>query len=207
MIEAYNFYLGGYLPKVSPKTNVHDKRELKTKYKNIVSLNNTMPLAIVKLSNDTQAYALNVKEMSMELGETADQTLNGNRENQSENLKKMSDIYNDLLDESDAYGLANGKPSRPGGELRALVNRYREELTDAGFSIDEKGHLSIDDELTVEVPERFTFQLLEKSEQMSMNPMEYVEQKVYSYAHLYHNDIGTAYESSMYSGMLFNSYC
>ena len=152
MIEAYNFYLGGYLPKVSPKTNVHDKRELKTKYKNIVSLNNTMPLAIVKLSNDTQAYALNVKEMSMELGETADQTLNGNRENQSENLKKMSDIYNDLLDESDAYGLANGKPSRPGGELRALVNRYREELTDAGFSIDEKGHLSIDDELTVEVP-------------------------------------------------------
>ena len=40
-----------------------------------------------------------------------------------------------------------------------------------------------------------------------MNPMEYVEQKVYSYAHLYRNDIGTAYESSLYSGMLFNSYC
>lgn len=68
MVEAYNFYLGGYLPKVSPKTNVHNKHELKTKYKNILSLNNAIPLVMVKLSDDTQSYALKVKELSMELG-------------------------------------------------------------------------------------------------------------------------------------------
>ena len=71
MISAYNLYLGGYLPKVSPKTNVHNRRELKNRYKSIVTMNNAQPLSIVRLTGDTQAYALDVKEMSMELGEAA----------------------------------------------------------------------------------------------------------------------------------------
>jgi hypothetical protein len=210
MIEAYNFYLGGYLPKVSPKTNVHNKRELKTKYKNIVTLNNTIPNAMIKLSDSTQAYALNVKEMSMELGESADDVLQGKSEDGEENLKKMSGLFNKLLQTSDQYGLENGKPSRPGGELRTLLDRNAGELIEAGFTIDEDGFLSVSEEnenFGAKIPSQFVSQLKEKCEQMSMNPMEYVEQKVYSYAHLHQSDIGTAYESSMYSGMLFNSYC
>jgi len=210
MVDVYNLYLGGYLPKVSPKTNVHDKRELKTKYKNIVSLNNATPLVMVKLSNDTQAYALNVKEMSMELGEAAEQALIGRTEDTRENLTKMSDIFNKLLERSDEFGQKNGRPSRPGGELRMLVDRNAGELIEAGLAIDEKGFLSIpegEDAFELKVPKNFAMQLAEKCEQMSMNPMEYVEKKVYSYAHLYRNDIGTAYEPSIYSGMLFNSYC
>ena len=107
MIAAYNLYLGGFLPEVSPKNSIHNKRELKNKYKSIVSLNNANPLVMVKLSADTQAYALNVKEMSMELSEASQD----------------------------------------------------------------------------------------------------VDKKVYSYAHLYQSDIGTAYQASAFSGMLFNSYC
>ena len=165
MVEAYNFYLGGYLPKVSPKTNVHNKNELKTKYKNILSLNNTIPLVMVKLSNDTQSYALKVKELSMELGEVAEESLESREADVPDNLNKMTDIFNDLLSRGDEYG---------------------EEA---------------------KVPGNFVKQLADKCEHMSMNPMEYVEQKVYSYAHLYRSDIGTAYEPSIYSGMLFNSYC
>ena len=48
MLDVYNLYLGGYLPKVSPKTNVHNKHELRTKYKSIVSLNNANPLVMVR---------------------------------------------------------------------------------------------------------------------------------------------------------------
>ena len=33
MIAAYNLYLGGFLPEVSPKNSIHNKRELKNKYK------------------------------------------------------------------------------------------------------------------------------------------------------------------------------
>ncbi len=207
MVEAYNFYLGGYLPKVSPKTNVHNKHELKTKYKNILSLNNAIPLVMVKLSNDTQSYALKVKELSMELGEVAEDALEGRQADVPDHLGKMPDIFNDLLSRSDRYGEKTRKPSRPGGELRNLVEKNAGELIEAGFSIDEKGFLTSPTEEEAKVPQNFMEQLADKCEHMSMNPMEYVEQKVYSYAHLYRNDIGTAYESSLYSGMLFNSYC
>lgn len=71
MVEAYNYYAGGFIPKVNPKTNVHNRRELKNKYKSIVALNNANPLVMISLSKDTSDYALDVKSMSMELGEAA----------------------------------------------------------------------------------------------------------------------------------------
>jgi hypothetical protein len=206
MVEAYNLYLGGYLPKVSPKSSVHNRSELKSKYKSIVSLNNANPLVMVKLSDATQAYALNVKEMSMELGEAAWNTLDGRSEDQEENFQKTAELYNQLLRCSDEYGEANDRPSRPGGELRSLVERNTAELLEAGVEIDD-GYLKIPEGSIGEIPLGFTKQLAEKADQMSMNPMEYVDKKVYSYAHLYQSDIGTAYEPSLYSGMLFNSYC
>ncbi|MCH5266577.1 MAG: hypothetical protein J1F02_11805 [Lachnospiraceae bacterium] len=209
MVDAYNLYLGGYLPKISPKTSVHNKRELKSKYKNIVSLNNANPLVMVRLSNDTQAYALNVKEMSMELAETAENVLDGQPEDRQKNMESMTELFNRLLKRSDEFGEANNRPSRPGGELRNLVNRNSEELIQAGFSIDSRGFLTAPEGSgeAPAVPQKFVQQLLEKCDHMGMNPMEYVDSKIYSYAHLHRSDIGTAYESSIYSGMLFNSYC
>lgn len=143
----------------------------------------------------------------MELGEVAEDALEGRQADVPDHLGKMTDIFNDLLSRSDRYGEKTRKPSRPGGELRNLVEKNAGELIEAGFSIDEKGFLTSPTEEEAKVPQNFMEQLADKCEHMSMNPMEYVEQKVYSYAHLYRNDIGTAYESSLYSGMLFNSYC
>lgn len=207
MVNVYNFYMGGYLPKVSPKNSVHKKSELKMKYKSIISLNNANPLVIVRLSDSTQAYALNVKEMSMELGEAAYDTLEAREEDVRDGLFKMTDLFNKLLRRSDEYAQENDSPSRPGGELRNLVDNHTAELFEAGIGIDARGFLQIPKDSPVEVPERFTRQLAEKAEQMSMNPMAYVDKKVYSYGHLYRSDVGTAYEVSLYSGMLFNSYC
>ena len=207
MIAAYNLYLGGFLPEVSPKNSIHNKRELKNKYKSIVSLNNANPLVMVKLSADTQAYALNVKEMSMELSEASQDVLNGRSEDVEDNMNRVLSLYNGLLKRSDEYGEENHKPSRPGGELRYLVEGHTAELFESGLAIDSDGFLSFSDEAEIKVPEKFIVDLASKAEQMSMNPMEYVDKKVYSYAHLYQSDIGTAYQASAFSGMLFNSYC
>ena len=203
MIAAYNLYLGGFLPEVSPKNSIHNKRELKNKYKSIVSLNNANPLVMVKLSADTQAYALNVKEMSMELSEASQDVLNGRSEDVEDNMNRVLSLYNGLLKRSDEYGEANHKPSRPG----YLVEGHTAELFESGIAIDSDGFLSFSDEAEIKVPEKFIADLASKAEQMSMNPMEYVDKKVYSYAHLYRSDIGTAYQASAFSGMLFNSYC
>ncbi len=206
MVEAYNYFIGGYLPKVDPKNSVHNRRELKNKYKSIVSLNNANPLAMVHLSADTQRYAFDVKELSMEMGESAGNTLDDKPENARGHAEDTVALFNKLLSRSDEYGLAKNKPSRPGCELRNLVDEHREELEQAGFSISEKSFLSIPSD-TFEVPTSFMRDLVKQCDTMSMNPMEYVEKKVYSYAHLYQHDIGKAYTSSIYSGMLFSSYC
>ena len=207
MIAAYNLYLGGFLPEVSPKNSIHNKRELKNKYKSIVSLNNANPLVMVKLSADTQAYALNVKEMSMELSEASQDVLNGRSEDVEDNMNRVLSLYNGLLKRSDEYGEENHKPSRPGGELRYLVEGHTAELFESGIAIDSDGFLSFSDEAEIKVPEKFITDLASKAEQMSMNPMEYVDKKVYSYAHLHRNDVGYAYAQSIYTGMFFNSYC
>ena len=210
MVAAYNLYLGGYLPRLDPQRSVHNRQELKTKYKNIVSMNNSNPQTVVRISNKTQAYVLNVKELSMELGEATESVLSGDQEKLSESMGKMAETFNDLLRKSDEFGRANGKPSRPGGELRNMIRRYTDELSRAGFSVDDDGFLTAptaEEGEELFPPTGFVSELAAKSEEMSMNPMEYVEQKVYSYGHLAGKDVGTAYENSLYSGMLFNSYC
>jgi hypothetical protein len=207
MVEVYNYFIGGYIPKVSPKTNVHDRKELKNKYKSIVSLNNANPLAMIRLSPDTQIYALDVKEISMEMGEAAQNTLDGKPEEAEEHAEKTLELFNKLLTRSDEYGDLKNKPSRPGCELRNLVAANKEDLEAAGFTVEEDGFLSINKEKEFQVPVKFMKELKDKCEYMSMNPMEYVEKKVFSYAHLHRSDIGYAYASSVYTGMLFNSYC
>ena len=207
MVEVYNYFIGGYIPKVSPKTNVHDRKELKNKYKSIVSLNNANPLAMIRLSPDTQIYALDVKEISMEMGEAAQNTLDGKPEEAEEHADKTLKLFNKLLVRSDEYGDLKNKPSRPGCELRNQVAANKEDLEASGFTVEEDGFLSINKEKEFQVPVKFMEELKDKCEYMSMNPMEYVEKKVFSYAHLHRSDVGYAYASSVYTGMLFNSYC
>lgn len=59
---------------------------------------------MVKLSADTQAYALNVKEMSMELSEASQDVLNGRSEDVEDNMNRVLSLYNGLLKRSDEYG-------------------------------------------------------------------------------------------------------
>ena len=205
MVEAYNYYAGGFIPKVNPKTNVHNRRELKNKYKSIVALNNANPLAMISLSKDTSDYALDVKSMSMELGEAASLALDSDQ--QGEALKTTLQLYNKLLSRSDEYGELKNKPSRPGCELRKLVEECSDELISNGIAVDESGFLSRKVDGMDSVPSDFLQKVKEKCDYMSMNPMEYVDKKVYSYAHLHRNDVGYAYAQSIYTGMFFNSYC
>lgn len=207
MVEAYNYFIGGFIPKLAPKTNVHNRQELRNKYKSIVSLNNANPLAMIRLSSETQRYALDVKELSMEMSEAAENTLEGEPEDARQSAETTVKLFNQLLRRSDEYGKLKNQPSRPGFELRILVSDNEEDLKAAGFSVSEDGFLSIRDDREFKVPVKFMDDLRNKCEYMSMNPMEYVEKKVFSYAHLNRSTVGYAYATSLFTGMLFSSYC
>ncbi len=52
----------------------------------------------------------------------------------------------------------------------------------------------------------FSNMLLRKSNQVSLNPMNYVDKVVVAYKNPGHNFV-SPYTSSAYTGMMFNSYC
>lgn len=52
----------------------------------------------------------------------------------------------------------------------------------------------------------FSNMLLRKSSQISLNPMQYVDQTIVAYKNPGHN-YANPYMSSAYSGMIFNGYC
>ena len=58
-------------------------------------MNNSNPQTVVRISNKTQAYVLNVKELSMELGEATESVLSGDTERLSEGMEKMAETFND----------------------------------------------------------------------------------------------------------------
>ncbi|MDE7285673.1 MAG: flagellar capping protein, partial [Lachnospiraceae bacterium] len=95
---------------------------------------------------------------------------------------------------------------------------YQEDIDQIGFYFDKSGQLEIDDDafkssiLSDENRTRFTTirdftnTVLRKTNQVSLNPMEYVDKRLVAYKNPGHN-FATPYMTSNYSGMLFNGYC
>ena len=209
MLEAYNYFLGGYLPKVPDRASVHKKKELKKIYNDMVSLNAQSPLVMLKLSDEKQGYALDVKELSMEMNACTEQVLSEESSDygRGDSLGETFDLFNRLLKRSDEFGEETGNPSRPGGELRDLLHSHAQELNSCGIEVDEGGYLALKIGEKASIPREFIQSLNQKSHQMSLNPLAYVDKKIYSYGFISSHNQGTAYSDSIYSGMLFNSYC
>lgn len=104
-------------------------------------------------------------------------------------------------------------------EMKSLEKLYGEELTANGIKADENGFLSIDTSLAVKVAENggmesfftrengFIARLLEKSESIAINPIEYLDKTVVTYPNSEHKTFRNPYVTSMYSGLFFSSYC
>ena len=87
-----------------------------------------------------------------------------------------------------------------------------------GISLTESGQLSLDQEAfrqsalsdsgkdDLSTIRNFTNSILDKINQVSLNPMQYVEKTIVAYKNPGHNFI-SPYITSAYSGMMFNSYC
>ena len=85
--------------------------------------------------------------------------------------------------------------------------------------LQEDGILSVNDEKLLQtaaesgndlsgfnVLKEFSSSLLHKSDQVALNPMDYVDKKIVAYKNPGHNFV-SPYITSAYSGMMFNIYC
>lgn len=137
----------------------------------------------------------------------------------TENVTHLIQGYNDFIRSVSNYLDSQSKSKALVREMKGIASLYDTSLESTGLNITDDGTMEIDDELLHEaafqsedVKETFGYikdfssKLLAKSDQVSLDPMNYVNKVVVAYKNPGHNFV-SPYAASAYSGMLFNSYC
>ncbi len=163
-------------------------------------------------------YHLQLKGVSSEDGETASIGLKTDVESLAENINTLVRGYNSFLQAVSEHGENHPKSNRLFNEMSSVARLYAKGLTQAGLNLNLDGTLEVDSDVfrqkatSGEAREAFssmrgfTNSILRKSNQVSLNPMNYVNNVIVAYKNPGKN-FATPYITSAYSGMMFNSYC
>lgn len=140
-------------------------------------------------------------------------------ESLADNIGHLIGGYNDFLQAASSYLESQSGSRHLVSELKAIAFSYESSLEPLGFTMSEDGALHMNRNLLHQAAEQsedisdtfgtlrdFSSALLHKSNQVSINPMNYVQKTVVAYKNPGHTYI-SPYNTSAYSGMMFNSYC
>lgn len=140
-------------------------------------------------------------------------------ESLTDNVTHLIGGYNDFVKAAASYLETQTKSQKLIREFSGIANRYNSSLEPMGLTMQKDGTLQIDQALlhrtasqTLDIAETFGYlkdfsnALLRKSDQVSLDPMEYVEKKIVAYKNPGRNFV-SPYSTSAYSGMMFNGYC
>ncbi|MCI9138322.1 flagellar capping protein [bacterium 1XD42-8] len=164
-----------------------------------------------------KTFELTLKGINRE-GESTHVGIKPDVESFSENISHLIMGYNSFIQRARAYESNHPKSRQLLGEMNRLVYHYYNELASVGLSLENNGTLSMDKNYLEQsvsennAPEKltgiknFTNSLLKKSDQISLNPMDYVDKILVAYKNPGKN-FSNPYMTCMYSGMMFNSYC
>lgn len=165
-----------------------------------------------------QAYELQLNGVSSEDGETATVGLKTDVESLTENIDTLVRGYNSFLQSVAKYTDNQPKSHRLLNEMSSVARVYARNLTPLGVSLNQDGSLSINNDTlrqaamqddakeTFSTMKGFTNSVLRKTNQVSLDPMNYVNNIIVAYKNPGRN-YATPYITSAYSGMMFNSYC
>ena len=163
-------------------------------------------------------YELQFKGVSSEDGETASIGIKTDVESLAENINTLVSGYNSFLQAVSEYRADQPKSNRLFQEMSSVARVYAKGLTSAGLNLNLDGTLEVDNNVlrqkaTSEDAKEafssmkgFTNSVLRKSNQVSLNPMHYVNNVIVAYKNPGKN-FASPYITSAYSGMMFNSYC
>lgn len=136
-----------------------------------------------------------------------------------EGVEEFVSSYNSLIDHNLTFEEKTGTKSKLLDELKRLSEPFANELESCGISFEEDGHMELDKSLAAQAIEAGDLQVLfqpdsamtnrmfTKTDQIKINPIEYVDKKVVSYPNFTKPPRGYSYITSLYSGLLFNFYC
>lgn len=134
-------------------------------------------------------------------------------------VQKIMDAYNYMVDSTETYSKTTNQHLKLVAEMKYVMKPYMSQLESCGISFDESGRMQMDDALAVQAVNdgemyklfgpgsEFTDRMLKKTDEVKLNPMDYVDKITVSYPNYKKAPEGFSYITSLYSGMLFNYYC
>jgi flagellar hook-associated protein 2 len=163
-------------------------------------------------------YSVQLNGVSSNDDDTASIGLRTDVESLTENINTLVRGYNSFLQAVAEYSDNQPKSNRLFHEMSSVARVYSEGLTSIGLNLNLDGTLEVDDStlkqraMSDDAPEVFSSMkgfansVLRKTNQVSLNPMNYVNNVIVAYKNPGRN-FATPYITSAYSGMMFNSYC
>ena len=163
-------------------------------------------------------FELTLNGISPEEGQSAEIGLKTDLDSLTENVGNLIGGYNSFIKAASEYLDLHPRSGKLLNEMERMSQFYQPDLEKLGFVFNESGALSLNDEAfknsildesghaQLSGIRNFTNSVLRKTDQISLNPIEYVDKKIVAYKNPGHN-FATPYVTSNYSGMLFNSYC
>ena len=164
---------------------------------------------------DVQLTGISPEDETVQIG------LKTDLESLTDNVTHLIGGYNDFVKAASAYLDFQSQSRKLVQEFKGIASVYRPAMESMGMNLAEDGTLSINKEQLKQsalqsdnISESFAYlksfssTLLRKSDQISLNPMDYVDKKVVAYKNpIASRNYVSPYATSAYSGMMFNSYC
>lgn len=137
-------------------------------------------------------------------------------------LDQVLNIYNDFIHIANARKIETKEyynADKLINELKGIEKTFEKELHACGLVIEEDGTLSRNEELSdqaaitgeiesfIKKENGFIAKLLEKTESIAINPMNYLDKITVTYPNNTKVEFPNPYVTSVYSGLFFSSYC
>ena len=163
-------------------------------------------------------FDVTLKGISSTEGETAEIGLKTDLDSLTENVNNLVSGYNSFIQAASEYRDMHPRSGHLLKEMASSSRYYQADLEKLGLTFEINGQLSLNEETlktSLQSDEGraqfsairdFTNSVLRKTNQVSLNPIEYVNKTIVAYKNPGHN-FPVPYMTSNYSGLLFNSYC
>lgn len=144
--------------------------------------------------------------------------LKTDNESLTDNVSALIGSYNTFISTASSYQSSERLSGRLVREMSRIAAHYQSSMESMGIRLGSDNTLSIDEALLKESASSsdgsfsydtlkdFASSLIRKTNQVSLDPMNYVSRTIVAYKNPGHN-FASPYVTSAYSGMMFNSYC
>lgn len=150
-------------------------------------------------------------------GQATSISLNDDLDSVISSINDMISSYNNLLDLSNNSNEGSGDAAILNKEIHKTTRQYASNLENIGITINENGKMTFDEALFIQTANEddldkslaslnsFRQAIVSRADDISINPMKYVDKVMISYPNPIHS-FANPYMTSIYTGMMFNGY-